>query len=767
MHQQPLANAPHAAAPFPSAPFPVCAPRRAQAEDQRDQTEALRPMLAVWAIDLMLDYTRDRPLVDAVTDDENELIASLLGPELAARLDELRAELDEQDSADFPREHPGRRGGLTSSKVRAIKKTLRWARSRLVQQPMRFDTPFWINLRTLGVLLGLSEAQLFIVCLGCALEGAHAFRRMLDSLCITTDHTLRVECLARLGAQSAQQIKEALSPTGTLCSTGLIGYDAERSADIERIFEVRGGLFDLLFDRVRTEAELLSQFVAPAPSCSLTPDDFPHLKVEFEAVRGLLTHSSTMGRKGSNLLFYGPPGVGKTEAAVALTRSLGLTPFEVRYLDSDGDPLNGKARLREFVLSQHLLADNPDAILIFDEVEDVFGRSDLSSLFGDSGSVRLKAWLNRTLEQTAVPAIWITNDLNAIDPAYRRRFDYVIQFGVPPAGVRQGIAGRYLSKWSDDADWLRTIAANPALTPAQLSQAARLAESLTGGDADEASSASTARRWVQHALETSARVLDQPRHAWSFGRTTEFDLAYVNADVELDAVIAALRARPLGTFCFYGPPGTGKSELGRYIATQLDREVIVKRASDLLSMWVGGTEGAIAAMFDEARLQGAVLVLDEADSFLRSRQKATHSWEVTQVNELLTQMEAFEGVFICTTNLVDHLDPASLRRFDWKLRFQSLSTSQRWALFAQEFVRLGGSFDEALACEAAVRSLEGLTAGDIATVVRQHRLLATAPDAAQFVKRLRIECSARNGLAQPAHVKQTTYGANDEYAQEA
>ena len=56
---------------------------------------------------------------------------------------------------------------------------------------------------------------------------------------------------------------------------------------------------------------------------------------------------------------------------------------------------------------------------------------------------------------------------------------------------------------------------------------------------------------------------------------------------------------------FYGPPGTGKSELARYIAEHLDRELIVKRLSDILSCWVGNTEQNIAKMFSDAEHQEA------------------------------------------------------------------------------------------------------------------------------------------------------------------
>ena len=77
----------------------------------------------------------------------------------------------------------------------------------------------------------------------------------------------------------------------------------------------------------------------------------------------------------------------------------------------------------------------------------------------------------------------------------------------------------------------------------------------------------------------------------------------------------------------------------------------------------------------EAQADGAVLLLDEADSFLRDRRGAHHSWEVTQVNELLVQVECFDGLFFCATNLFEDLDDASLRRFDLKISFSWSSPS--------------------------------------------------------------------------------------------
>ena len=126
---------------------------------------------------------------------------------------------------------------------------------------------------------------------------------------------------------------------------------------------------------------------------------------------------------------------------------------------------------------------------------------------------------------------------------------------------------------------------------------------------------------------------------------------------------------------FHGPPGTGKSELARHVGERLDREVLVKRASDILNPYVGMTERYLAEAFHQAESQGSILLIDEADTLLYSRQSAVRSWEISFTNEFLTQMERFRGILICTTNRLDGLDTASIRRFNHKIGFDFLTAA--------------------------------------------------------------------------------------------
>jgi SpoVK/Ycf46/Vps4 family AAA+-type ATPase len=225
----------------------------------------------------------------------------------------------------------------------------------------------------------------------------------------------------------------------------------------------------------------------------------------------------------------------------------------------------------------------------------------------------------------------------------------------------------------------------------------------------------------------------------------------------VERIIAALQARPKATLCFYGLPGTGKTALGEHIARSLERPLMIKRASDLMSKYVGETEQQMARMFAEAHREKAVLLLDEADSFLQNRQLAVRNYEVSEVNEMLQGMERFDGVFICTTNLFERIDEAALRRFAFKLRFMPLRPAQRLRMFAAEalgWVPEEGVVDAAaldasaaLAVPAAIAArlaaLELLAPGDFAVVKRQAALLDELPAPDEFVEQLEREHRAK------------------------
>jgi SpoVK/Ycf46/Vps4 family AAA+-type ATPase len=431
----------------------------------------------------------------------------------------------------------------------------------------------------------------------------------------------------------------------------------------------------------------------------------------------------------------------------------------VRVAQQSGhDAIPSEARLGVYHVTQRLLRSNPQALVLFDECEDVFP-VDVFPMFGmrrKSGS--LKGFTNRALEQNPVPAIWVTNEIDQMDPAFMRRFTCHLEVPRPTRTVRRRILTKYFAELPVDQAFLERMSASDTLTPADIETAARFAavsgdaDPVAGRAPDGTSGAPSGRRDLSDTLERMLRNRLSARgdslalpamHA----DTTGYRLEYLNADANLEQLAVSLGKKPAGTMLLYGPPGTGKTAFGRHLADRIGRPLQIHRASDLISAWVGESEKAIARMFKQARAERAVLLLDEADSYLQDRRKAHHSWEVTQVNEMLTQMEEFDGLFICSTNLADDLDQASFRRFGMKVQFSYLKPEQAWAMFTADLLRRGQALDptseETPALWTAIRRLETLTPGDFATVGRKLAILDRAVTPQEYVGLLEDECRTK------------------------
>ena len=142
-----------------------------------------------------------------------------------------------------------------------------------------------------------------------------------------------------------------------------------------------------------------------------------------------------------------------------------------------------------------------------------------------------------------------------------------------------------------------------------------------------------------------------------------------------------LLGEPSVALLLYGPPGTGKTLCAEAIAGQLGKTLWRLRTDQLLSKFVGETEKRLTAVFAEARKNGDVVLLDEADSFLTTRETAVRAWEATMTNVLLQEIERFRGVVVLTTNRDAVLDPALERRLAARIAFQLPNASERQLLW--------------------------------------------------------------------------------------
>jgi len=199
----------------------------------------------------------------------------------------------------------------------------------------------------------------------------------------------------------------------------------------------------------------------------------------------------------------------------------------------------------------------------------------------------------------------------------------------------------------------------------------------------------------------------------------KFDFGMVNCNSDLKDLTKKLKASKQTNYgiLLYGESGCGKSYFGQYLAQELGMPIIKKRASDLIDKFVGQTEKNIKDAFMEAKQKKAVLLFDEADSFLFDRKYAQRDFECASTNELLTQMEDHPYPFIMTTNLKEKIDKASLRRFLFKIKFEYMTEKNVQAGVKTYF---GKDFELK---KDQLKELKYITAGDFKTAKRKMDVL--------------------------------------------
>jgi len=535
---------------------------------------------------------------------------------------------------------------------------------------------------------------------------------------------------AALCGLSRDAFTDRLLPNRPLLSSGLLAIDHDGDVTVlSRLLRVvRSGARDSAdVDRV-----LIGKPAVP----ELEWDDFQHLGADRDALARVLEGALKQSAVGVHILLYGPPGTGKTEFAKAAAEKVGVRLFSAGETDEEGGEPVRRERVNEYRMLQRLLAERAPSLILFDEADDMFealADSGSHPFFGGanqrSDRTASRVYIHRQLEQAPVPTLWTTNHIASLSRAVLRRMTLAIDVRVPPPSVRRRVWAKLLDKNLVEAtpSEVTALARDFEAAPAIAAGAVRAA-SLTGGGIPA----------VRHAIQGIAKVMNGGKTPTPLPPApSEYDPELVNADVDL-AKIADRLARPDGaravSFCLSGPPGTGKSAWVRHLADRMGLEVVHKRASDLLSKWVGGSEANIAEAFDEALGLGAFLVFDEADSLLADRRDAQRSWEVSQVNEMLTWMESHALPFACTTNLVDRLDPASLRRFTFKIVLDFMTKEQARSAFQRFF---------ALEAPASLDKVPMLTPGDFAVVKRKADVMDCLDDPKALVAMLDSESKAK------------------------
>ena len=564
-----------------------------------------------------------------------------------------------------------------------------------------------LNLQAFSDAMGLEalEREILAFVFQCGCEGA--FDMLCDRL-VATRMIDSVGVIAVAIGKSQTEVWRCLSG-GPLRKLGLVGGSGAGTSQF--CFYVPYQLRRALLPPNDGIEAIERSLLGAARGSELLWSDFKHLASQRDFMADLLAGAVATQRPGINILLYGPPGTGKTELCKVLAASAGLSLFAVGECDEDGDEPDRYDRLADLRLAERLAMRRGEAALLFDEMEDIL-QNDVRIGYDGSSMRRAgsKVFLNRTLEENRVPVLWTANSLHEFDPAFLRRMSFIAEIKIPPLATRQRL-------------WQMALEAQNLALPQEdvcmLSRRHRVGPGVIKTATRSVAVAGGGRSDIDFVVGAMMKLIDggQARYAQP-DKNAPFDAELANADMDLSALQLALSpaGRPRDfSLCCYGPPGTGKSAFARHLAAEMGMDVLEKRGSDLLSKWVGGTEELIADAFAEAQEDTRFLIIDEADSLLWGRGSAERSWEASMVNELLLAIENHDQPFACTTNQMMQIDPAALRRFTFKIKFDFMTSAQAQLAFRRFF-----------GCDASpmLGRVGSLTPGDFAVVAKKLKFLA-------------------------------------------
>jgi SpoVK/Ycf46/Vps4 family AAA+-type ATPase len=667
--------------------------------------EDVQDKITYWILKIIIEMGGHKRFIDSDNDFEEEELATFLGLEKYVQF----------DYDDFDRTEP----------LLILKKRLQNLRKKA---PFRSSELLMKNIERLSELIVLTPYEKQILEFVILLKQYDILDNALTLLGgdINTSRAKRI--LNILLDIPIDAINDAFAANSTFSRSSLLILHSEEDYSLgSKLRLINYEFADNMLNLDEEITEMIKDSVRLSNKGSLSINDYAYIKSDLEILMPFLNKALDEKLKGVNILLYGLPGTGKTELSKTIADVLGTKLYEISYADSDGDPIEGEARLRLYKTAQALFFKSR-TLLMYDEAEDVF-ESYEGGFFMMPKQQSDKAWLNKVLENNNVPTIWITNNIRSIDNAIIRRFDMSIELPIPSKRQRKEIIKKHSNNILDEQE-IETLSEHESIAPALIASAVKVAEHLPQKQQNNAF-----MKLLNNTLK--AQGYEEVNKNRAANLPANYHLAFVNTDTKLEELVEGIKAHKSARLCLYGASGTGKSAFAKHLAKMLDKPFVIKSGSSLMSKWVGETEKNIANAFREAMEEEAVLIFDEVDGFLAERGQAKVNWEVTQVNEMLVQMEKFDGIFVATTNLIDHLDQASLRRFDLKLEFKTLEPEQLEKIFISYANTLGLSKPTASELHE-IRSLKKLTPGDFATISRQSKF-KKIESAADFIKRLREE----------------------------
>lgn len=597
------------------------------------------------------------------------------------------------------------------------------------------DDPAEFNFVKNAVGLNDDEIKVLQCCYRCFTN------RSITSLLETFSEILQKEIMAKILGFSVREFSTFLRQDSKLRLYGFIDETGKIEDDFFDCVEAQSMqpfFYDLLKKEDSSSCYELESFNVPENTKNLM---------------SRLLH----GKESVSLLLYGKPGSGKTEFAKALAKQSGLEA----YVFKNERELSTENEQNVFSRLNCLLSmTSNDSVFIIDEADTILQTCD-ASFFGIKIPSKNKGTVNKMLEESRKKIIWIVNFTSQIDESTLRRFTYSYKFDSMTRNQIRSITEtklktlklpektnlqildlmeKYKVTGASVDNVIKTIKCLDETEEVSTGeQASNIA--TTNSSPDEKSDDSLVQ-CVKSVLKENS-ILINGKSRMRENVSENYDLNVLNTSMKPEQIVKMIQnARAFSEksntandaqngirMLFYGVSGTGKTEFARYIAEQLGMKILLKRASDIFSKWVGETEQNIRDAFDEAARTESILLFDEADSFFADRNGAVHNWERTQVNEFLTQMEEFPGILICTTNLKKIMDAAMNRRFHIITEFRPLNTDGIRTL-------LNRYFSDMIFEETQVHRLErmnSVTPGDFGVLYSRIRFMDESERSADYI----------------------------------
>lgn len=477
-------------------------------------------------------------------------------------------------------------------------------------------------------------------------------------------------------------------------------------------------------------------------------------------------------RTGSHVLFYSPSKIDKLGFVYDLLNENKITAYE---MNSNIPPSDSPSAC--YFAQRYIHMSDAFGVLVIPRAENVLKKSVKSFKEMLFFAVEVEdeveeSLIEKSLLSYPIKMIWLTNNTNNLRDDTISRFLYSCEVKGASRSERKQEIDKVLENFNLSDEFKNKLSQHTDLGEQQLRSAVHLSEILSIPSIsidkltklkDEPNyifelineiqelkeqdkilyTAEYKEKIILKAIEQSEKALNRKGRESLRSSITKYSLDYLNLSggLAIEEIINSLKINPHSSLCFFGLPGTGKTQLAEHIAVEIDKPILIRTASDILGKYVGETEKAIKKMFQDASDEDAILLLDEGDSFLRDRSYAKNNWEVSMVNQLLQEMERFNGVFICATNLFKDLDIAALRRFTFKVEFLPLLPEQKWNMFVNETGLEVSVLPDHLinSMKIDLDMMPNLTPGDFATIKRQTNILGKTLSPEKWIEQLKFE----------------------------